>query len=77
MWKSTGFSTFTYSFREPFYDANNNLIGEVHVVQEAILAPEYDKFESTGKANIYDLNGKVIAVETTTAQATRIKLESL
>jgi hypothetical protein len=76
VWESTGFNTFTYNFREPVYDVNNNLIGEVHVVQTAILEREDNKFESTGKATVYDFSGKLIAVETTTAEATRIEVES-
>jgi hypothetical protein len=35
-----------------------------------------DEFNSTGKGTVYDLNGNVIAVENTTAQATRIRTEN-
>jgi hypothetical protein len=73
VWKSTGTNTFTYRFREPIYDTNGNLFGEVYVVQEAVLNSERDRFDSEGEGTVSDFNGNVIAVETTTVQATRIK----
>lgn len=76
VWESTGSNTFTYKFREPIYEPNGNLAGEVYVVQDAILNEIIDEFNSTGKGTVYDLNCKIIAVENTTAQATRIRTEN-
>jgi hypothetical protein len=73
VWESTGFNTFTYKFREPIYEANGNLFGEVYVVQRAVLNSAKDSFESTGTGTIYDLNGNVISTDSTTVRATRIK----
>lgn len=73
VWESTGSNTFTYKFREPIFEANGNLFGEVYVVQRATLNPAKDSFESTGTGTIYDLNGNVISTDSTTVRATRIK----
>jgi hypothetical protein len=73
VWSDTGSNKFTYRFREPIYEANGNLFGEVYVVQQATLNSARDSFESTGTGTISDLNGNIIATDSTTVQATRIK----
>lgn len=73
VWESTGSNTFTYRFREPIFEANGNLFGEVYVVQQATLNSAKDSFESTGTGTIYDLKGKKISTDSTTVQGTRIK----
>jgi hypothetical protein len=76
VWQSTGANTFTYKLREPIYDTNGNLFGEIYVVQEAVLNSTNDEFNSVGKATLYDLSGNIISVETTTVQGTRIGAEN-
>lgn len=73
VWEMTGFNTFTYKFREPIFEANGNLFGEVYVVQQAILNSAKDSFESKGTGTIYDLKGNVISTDSTTVRGTRIK----
>jgi hypothetical protein len=73
LWSGTGSNTFTYRFREPIYETNGNLFGEVYVVQQATLNSAKDSFESTGTGTIYDLNGNIISTDSTTVRGTRIK----
>ncbi len=73
VWSRTGSNTFTYRFREPIYEANGNLFGEVYVVQQATLNSARDSFESTGTGTIYDLKGNKISTDSTTVRGTRIK----
>jgi|SRR4028118_51996 hypothetical protein len=73
VWSGTGSNRFTYKFREPIYEVNGNLFGEVYVVQQATLNSAKDSFESTGTGTIYDLNGNIISTDSTTVRATRIK----
>jgi hypothetical protein len=73
VWSGTGSNTFTYRFREPIYEANGNLFGEVYVVQQATLNSTKDSFVSTGTGTISDLNGKIISTDSTTVRGTRIK----
>jgi hypothetical protein len=73
VWSGTGSNRFTYRFREPIYEANGNLFGEVYVVQQATLNSTKDSFVSTGTGTISDLNGKIISTDSTTVRGTRIK----
>ncbi|HEY9601269.1 MAG TPA: hypothetical protein V6C85_06630 [Allocoleopsis sp.] len=73
MWQITGPNTFTYKFREPIYEANGNLFGEVSVVQQAVLHSTNNSFKSTGTGTIYDLSGNIISTDSTTVRGTRIQ----
>jgi hypothetical protein len=73
VWSATGLNTFTYKFREPLFDANGNLFGEVYVVQQATLNSAKDILESRGTGTVYDLNGNMISTDSTTVRGTRIK----
>jgi len=76
VWVRVGEREYDYVFERSRWDADRNYLGIRRVQARINVAENLDTHSLSGVATDFDVAGNILATRQTTAQATRIKIET-
>jgi hypothetical protein len=75
VWVSTREDAFASTYINLTFDSQGKPTGTIKIRETAVLSERGNAYTGSGKFDVLDLNGNVIASGTFTSQATRIRVE--